>query len=236
MAALTAPRPDAGLAGKLPRIVNMVQIGDALLGAPSPPIEAVVVYNSNPVAVAPESEKVIRGFAREDLFTVVLEHFLTDTADHADIRAAGHDPARALRPAQDLRPSLRGGEQPRDRADRPGAAELADLPGARAARMGFDDPCFAQSDEEIAAAALKWADPRIAGSTLDGIREAGAGSSCACRTRCSPRAASRRPRGSASSPAPGSPPRGSTPCRTSCRRTSRSPRTRGSARASRSRW
>jgi anaerobic selenocysteine-containing dehydrogenase len=47
-------------------------------------IEAVVVYNSNPVAVAPESAKVVQGFAREDLFTVVLEHFMTDTADHAD--------------------------------------------------------------------------------------------------------------------------------------------------------
>jgi anaerobic selenocysteine-containing dehydrogenase len=48
-------------------------------------VEAVIVYNSNPVAVAPESGKVAQGFAREDLFTVVLEHFQTDTADYADI-------------------------------------------------------------------------------------------------------------------------------------------------------
>jgi anaerobic selenocysteine-containing dehydrogenase len=49
-----------------------------------PGFEALVVYNSNPVAVAPESARVVQGFAREDLFTVVLEHFMTDTADHAD--------------------------------------------------------------------------------------------------------------------------------------------------------
>jgi anaerobic selenocysteine-containing dehydrogenase len=49
-----------------------------------PPVEALVVYNSNPVAVAPDSGKVVQGFAREDLFTVVLEHFQTDTADYAD--------------------------------------------------------------------------------------------------------------------------------------------------------
>ena len=63
-------------------IINMSTIGDAL-NTPGL-IEAVVVYNSNPVAVAPESAKVVKGFAREDVFTVVLEHFMTDTADHAD--------------------------------------------------------------------------------------------------------------------------------------------------------
>src|SRR6185436_8194510 len=62
-----------------PRTVNMSTIGDELLRDASPDfgprIEALVVYNSNPVAVAPESPKVVAGFAREDLFTVVLEHF-----------------------------------------------------------------------------------------------------------------------------------------------------------------
>jgi anaerobic selenocysteine-containing dehydrogenase len=82
-------RPDL-LAGRRPRTVNMVTIGDDAAAeaglAPNfgPRIEALVVYNSNPVAVAPDSAQVVRGFAREDLFTVVLEHFLTDTADHAD--------------------------------------------------------------------------------------------------------------------------------------------------------
>src|SRR6267142_2990197 len=67
-----------------PRTVNMVAIGDALLGA-QPPIRALYVYNSNPVAVAPDSSKVVKGFSREDLFTVVHEQFLTDTCDYADI-------------------------------------------------------------------------------------------------------------------------------------------------------
>ncbi len=62
----------------------MSTIGRALAEA-APPIRALIVYNSNPVAVAPDSARVARGFAREDLFTVVLEHFHTDTADYADI-------------------------------------------------------------------------------------------------------------------------------------------------------
>ena len=74
-------RPDLLTNPRSP-LVNMSTIGDAL-NTPGW-IEAVVVYNSNPVAVAPESAKVVKGFAREDLFTVVLEHFMTDTADHAD--------------------------------------------------------------------------------------------------------------------------------------------------------
>ena len=76
------------LGDRRPRTLNMSTIGDVLLHPGDaqfgPQVEAVVVYNSNPVAVAPESAKVAAGFAREDLFTVVLEHFLTDTADHAD--------------------------------------------------------------------------------------------------------------------------------------------------------
>jgi anaerobic selenocysteine-containing dehydrogenase len=76
------------LGERRPRTINMSTIGDDLLRPASPTfgpqIEALVVYNSNPVAVAPESGKVVQGFAREDLFTVVLEHFQTDTADHAD--------------------------------------------------------------------------------------------------------------------------------------------------------
>jgi len=80
-------RPDL-LSDSRPRTLNMSTIGDDLQRPTSPAfgpkIEAVVVYNSNPVAVAPDSAQVARGFAREDLFTVVLEHFLTDTADHAD--------------------------------------------------------------------------------------------------------------------------------------------------------
>jgi anaerobic selenocysteine-containing dehydrogenase len=144
-------RPDL-LAGRTPRTINMVTIGDDLLrrGSPSfgPAIEAVVVYNSNPVAVAPESSKVAAGFAREDLFTVVLEHFHTDTADYADyvlpattqlehwdIHAAyGHTDVMLNRPA--IAPV---GEA------RPNTQIFRELAG----RMGFEDPCFADDDEAL---------------------------------------------------------------------------------------
>jgi len=145
-------RPDL-LAGRQPRTINMSTIGDDLLREASPGfgprVEAVVVYNSNPVAVAPESRKVVAGFAREDLFTVVLEHFLTDTADHADFvlpattqlehwdahTAYGHTYALLNKPAV---PPL--GE----------ARSNAAIFRALAERMGFDDPCFADDDETLA--------------------------------------------------------------------------------------
>lgn len=145
-------RPDL-LAGHTPRTINMSTIGDDLLRESSPAfgpkIEALVVYNSNPVAVAPESRKVVAGFAREDLFTVVLEHFLTDTADHADIvlpattqlehldvhTSYGHTWAMLNRPA--IAPL--GQAKPNTQIFR----ELA-------ARMGFTEPCFADDDETLA--------------------------------------------------------------------------------------
>jgi anaerobic selenocysteine-containing dehydrogenase len=151
----TLQRPDL-LAGRKPRTINMVTIGDDLLRPASPAfgprIEALVVYNSNPVAVAPESAKVVAGFAREDLFTVVLEHFRTDTADHADYLlpattqlehwdvhlAYGHTDVLLNRPA--IAPL--GEAKPNTQVFR----ELA-------ARMGFTEPCFADEDPALCAAA-----------------------------------------------------------------------------------
>lgn len=70
------------------RTINMSLLGDALTkpdaGVGGPPVKALVVYNSNPAAIAPDFLRVIEGFKREDLFVVVLEHFKTDTADYAD--------------------------------------------------------------------------------------------------------------------------------------------------------
>ena len=81
--------PELVPGGRTPRTINMIRLGDALTltdaGAGGPPVRALVVYNSNPAAVAPDLGAVRRGLAREDLFTVVLEHFQTDTADWADI-------------------------------------------------------------------------------------------------------------------------------------------------------
>jgi anaerobic selenocysteine-containing dehydrogenase len=150
-------RPDL-LAGRRPRTINMATIGDDLLREASPAfgpkIEAVIVYNSNPVAVAPESRKVQAGFAREDLFTVVLEHFLTDTADHADYVlpattqlehwdvhcAYGHTYALLNQPA--IEPL---GEC------RPNTAIFRAL----AARLGFTDACFGDDDQTLARGAFR---------------------------------------------------------------------------------
>ncbi|MCD6078683.1 MAG: putative molybdopterin oxidoreductase [Ramlibacter sp.] len=147
----TLQRPDL-LAGRKARTINMTTIGDDLLRPSSPEfgpaIEALVVYNSNPVAVAPESGKVVRGFAREDLFTVVLEHFRTDTADfadyvlpattqleHWDIHGSyGHTDVLLNRPA--IAPVGQA------RTNTQVFRELA-------ARMGFTEPCFRDSDETI---------------------------------------------------------------------------------------
>jgi anaerobic selenocysteine-containing dehydrogenase len=67
------------------RTINMTRLGEALTQIDDPPVKALVVYNSNPGAVAPDREKVVAGLRRDDLFTVVLEHFQTDTADYADV-------------------------------------------------------------------------------------------------------------------------------------------------------
>ena len=163
-------RPDL-LAGRNPRTINMVTIGDDLQREASPAfgpkIEALVVYNSNPVAVAPDSRQVVAGFAREDLFTVVLEHFLTDTADHADYvlpattqlehwdvhTTYGHTYVLVNEPAV---PPL--GQ----------ARSNAAIFRALAARMGFEEPCFADSDEALARLAIH---PEVA--DFDTLRQRG---------------------------------------------------------------
>ncbi|HXU31436.1 MAG TPA: molybdopterin-dependent oxidoreductase [Thermoanaerobaculia bacterium] len=66
------------------RLINMNKIGEALLEA-EPPVELLFIYNCNPAMTLPNQEKVLRGFAREDLFTVVFDPFLTDSALWADI-------------------------------------------------------------------------------------------------------------------------------------------------------
>ena len=149
-------RPDL-LAGRTPRTINMVTIGDDLLRHASPAfgpaVEAVIVYNSNPVAVAPESGKVVQGFAREDLFTVVLEQFRTDTADYADYLL----PATTQLEHWDVHATYGHTDV---LLNRPAVAPLGesrtntDVFRALAARMGFTDPCFAESDESLCRSAF----------------------------------------------------------------------------------
>ncbi|SHL98803.1 molybdopterin-dependent oxidoreductase [Rhizobacter sp. OV335] len=145
-------RPEL-LAGRRPRTINMSTIGDDLLrdssAAFGPKIEALIVYNSNPVAVAPESPKVVKGFRRDDLFTVVLEHFMTDTADHADYVL----PATTQLEHLDVHTSYghtyvlinEAAIAPVGEA-KPNTQIFREL----AARMGFDAPCFSDSDEALA--------------------------------------------------------------------------------------
>lgn len=67
------------------RIVNMNRLGHALNELADPPVMGLYVYHSNPAAITPDQNAVLKGLARDDLFTVVHERFLTDTARHADI-------------------------------------------------------------------------------------------------------------------------------------------------------
>jgi anaerobic selenocysteine-containing dehydrogenase len=144
-------RPDL-LDGRSPRTVNMATIGHALLDQ-SAPIRALIVYNSNPVAVAPDSTRVARGFAREDLFTVVLEHFKTDTADYADILL----PATTQLEHLDV---IKPYGHYYMVANNPAIAPLGEAkPNTEVFRllaraMGFSEPCFSDSDEAIAQSAV----------------------------------------------------------------------------------
>ena len=135
----------------------MSTIGDDLLRESSPAfgpkIEALIVYNSNPVAVAPESPKVVRGFAREDLFTVVLEHFMTDTADHADYVL----PATTQLEHLDVHTSY---GHTYAMINEPAIAPLGQAKSNTqifrelAARLEFDEPCFRDDDETLARCAF----------------------------------------------------------------------------------
>ncbi|MBI1764677.1 MAG: molybdopterin oxidoreductase family protein [Acidobacteria bacterium] len=187
-------RPD--LIWNQPRTINMSALGDALLGYQRiqyrareqaarlsvaldekleplvPPIKAIYVYNSNPAAVAPDSRKVIAGFQREDLFCVVHEIFQTDTADYADIllpattqleqfdlhRAYGHMYVLVNNPA--IAPL--GEAKPNTEVFR-----------LLAARLGFTDECFRDSDEEMARQALQSEHERMQGINLDELKAKG---------------------------------------------------------------
>lgn len=159
-----------------PRTINMSTIGDDLLRPASstsgPRVDALIVYNSNPVAVAPESAKVARGFAREDLFTVVLEHFQTDTADYADILL----PATTQLEHTDIHASY---GHLYIVANNPAVAPLGEAkPNTEifrqlARHMGFEDACFSDTDEELAAQAFDATHERATGFDWSKLKETG---------------------------------------------------------------
>ena len=167
-------RPDL-LGDRIVRTINMSAIGDALLHPGGdgfgPRIDALVVYNSNPAAVAPDSGRVLAGLRREDLFTVVLEHFRTDTADLADYIL----PATTQLEHIDVHKSY--GHRywvANEQAIEPLGQARANTQIFRdlARHMGFTEPCFGDSDEQIAAQALA-DDPRNAGLDFATLRKQG---------------------------------------------------------------
>jgi anaerobic selenocysteine-containing dehydrogenase len=186
-------RPD--LREKPARTINMNRLGDALsldpairarsLYHPRPAdalptandagatVHAMIVYNCNPVAVAPDQSKVIEGMKREDLFTVVLEHFHTDSADYADYVL----PATTQLEHWDL-------QKPYGhlylQLNRPAIAPLGEaLPNSEIFRrfalaMGYDDPCFRESDKEILETFVRaQTHPNLATVTWETLMETG---------------------------------------------------------------
>lgn len=150
------------------REINMVQLGDALAGPTDPPIRAIYVYHANPAANVPDQGRVLAGLRREDLFTVVHEQMHTDTVDYADIvlpattsfehtdlyRSYGH---YYLQLAHPVIPPL--GE----------ARSNLEVFQLLAARMGFGEPIFRRSVEEIIRDALDVEDPLLAGITYEAL-------------------------------------------------------------------
>jgi len=163
-------RPD--LIRGTPRTINMSAIGDALLDARDPPIRAIYVYNSNPLAVAPESGRVTAGFARDDLFCVVHEIFQTDTADYADILL----PATTQLEQTDVHSAY---GHLYALANNAAIAPLGEaLPNTEvfrrlATRMGFDEPCFRDSDDDLARAAYRRSDARAEGWDWESLKRDG---------------------------------------------------------------
>ena len=144
-------RPDL-LGQRRPPMHNMSTIGEVLTTPGL--VQALVVYNSNPVAVAPQSAQVAQGFAREDLFTVVLEHFQTDTADYADIIL----PATTQLEHWDIHTSYGHTDV---LLNQPAIAPLGEAkPNSQifrelAKHMGFTDPCFDEDDQSLCRTALQ---------------------------------------------------------------------------------
>ena len=152
--------------GREARVVNMTELGKALTQLHDPPVKALVVYNSNPASIAPNQNLVLAGMRREDLFTVVLEQFQNDSADHADILlpcttflehtdlyfAYGHYHLQLARPALQA----------------PGETKSnVEVFRLLADRMGFDDPCFQDSEDDMIRALLDSDHPFLRGITLE---------------------------------------------------------------------
>ena len=158
--------------GREARTINMVELGRVLNQQDDPPVKALFVYNSNPAAVCPNHNEVIRGLQRGDLFTVVHEQFFTDTTDYADILL----PATTFFEHKDLQKAyghyyLQVSQQ--------AIAPLGECRSnvevfrALALRMGFDGECFRQTVDEMIDGALQSRDPWMEGMTRERLEREG---------------------------------------------------------------
>ncbi len=137
-----------------------------------PPVKAMFVYNSNPAAIAPNQNDVLRGMMREDLFTVVHEQFFTDTADYADVLL----PAPTFLEVKDVQGAY--GHlfaQVNERAIAPlgEAKSNVALFGELGRRMGFTEACFDDREDELIDQALETDHPWFAGITRERLEREG---------------------------------------------------------------
>ncbi len=155
------------------RVVNQWRLGQALAGdLDGPPIRSLFVYNSNPAVVVGEQASVLSGLEREDLFTVVSDHFVTDTARYADLVL----PATTSAEHQDVMFSwghlyLTYNEQAIDPVGE--SVSNTELFRRLARRMGLDDPWFDLDDDEMMRQSLDWTAPVMEGITLERLQEEG---------------------------------------------------------------
>jgi anaerobic selenocysteine-containing dehydrogenase len=152
--------------GREARTLNMVELGRVLNKVNDPPVKALFVYNSNPAAVCPNHQAVIRGLMRPDLFTVVHEQFFTDTTDYADIVL----PATTFFEHKDLQKGY--GHyylQVSNQAIEPLGECRSNLELFRslAERMGFEEECFRESVDEMIDSALESDDPWMTGMSRE---------------------------------------------------------------------
>jgi anaerobic selenocysteine-containing dehydrogenase len=154
------------------RSLSMTRLGEALLEVDDPRVMALLVYASNPMASVPDQGKVRRGLSRDDLFTVVIDHFQTDTADYADLLL----PATMQPEHADL---LYAYGHIYVAWNEPAVAPPGEcLPNTEifrrlARRLGVTEPCVYDSDETMARQVLDSDAPAMAGITLERLKRDG---------------------------------------------------------------
>lgn len=168
----TFMRPD--FIGPGPRVINQWKLGQALNGELDldPPIRSLFVYNANPMVMSPEQGRIEAGLGREDLFTVVSEQFMTDTARYADIVL----PATTQVEQEDIMFSW--GHfylSYNNKAIEPlgEAVPNTELMRRLAKGMGFEEPCFYRSDAALIEESMLWDSPALQGITLELLKEKG---------------------------------------------------------------